>query len=136
MKRILYLVLMIAVFAACKKSQKELPTDEELSINDGSLTGTWKEQVQPYSRMLASTLTLRANSTYSWLGSVSLITPQGTYQAKVTSNPKVFNVTFTGTVADASYNTLIIEMISGNQISISTGVTPGGGAARKFVREQ
>ena len=129
MKRILlFLLLVIAVAYACKKSQKESSTGD-------SLAGTWKEQVSPFSRTIASTVTFRADSSYTWWGAVNLVTEQGTYRAHVTSNPKVFNVIFTGTVADKSSDTLTIEMISGNQMSVSH-VTPGGTSTRKFGRSQ
>jgi hypothetical protein len=125
MKRILSLICMVAILAACKKDKKQTP----VTIN--SLQGTWKEELPISSSMLQTHYIFRGDSTFTMHSGGFVGTEQGTYRLNsISSDARLLDVslTVTGSPAATRY---MVEIPSHNKMVLTYGGTMG----RTFVRQ-
>ncbi|MRG47759.1 hypothetical protein GFS24_21730 [Chitinophaga sp. SYP-B3965] len=123
MKRIiLFLLIVIAVASACKKSKIEPASPE-------TLQGTWKELLPPHSSKTSEYFTFRRDSTYEKRNINLVITEQGTYRLNAQSSDfRVLDVTLTGTGIPTIFT---VAVASNTHIVMTSGGTMG----RTFVRQ-
>lgn len=112
MKRILCLALMVVAFAACKKSEKD-------NLDNFTLIGKWQINTPvPFlgPGMGADTYNFNTDLTYSRL-MLGDIKEDGTYQIRLTDQPRVYELTLRRRGTEPPYM-IRIEKLSESRIEV------------------
>lgn len=125
MKRVLlFLVLIIAVSAACKKPKKNQ------AITVDTLIGNWQDQLPLSSSMHPNTYSFKTDRSYTRFYGAT--TEQGTYQVTLTgTNARILDVTFTAPGGTPPTTNTRIEITSRDRFVLYYN---GSTAGRPFVR--
>jgi hypothetical protein len=125
MKRfLLFLLLVMAVSAACKKPKK---ASQPITVE--TLTGNWTDELSLSSSMLPNTFSFKTDGSYTRFYGAT--TERGTYQVALTgTNASTLDVTFTATGGTPSFSTRIAITSRDRIIVYYNGSTAG----RPFLR--
>lgn len=114
MNRILYLLLMIAVLTACKKSESTAPAS---SLETEPLTGTWVQIAFIPQLYTPASYTFKTDRSYSKFLMGDMIGQKGTYQVIPVNTLNTFSVLLKKNGA-AIADTIVIEKISNTEINV------------------